>query len=248
MIDFSVKNLTVERKGAALLRNVNFTAGAGEFIGVVGPNGAGKSTLLRALAGVISSDGAVTLGGAPVNLMTPRERARKIAYLPQSREIHWAMTAEAVVSLGRFAYGAPHRLAAVDAAAVEAALAAADCGSFRDRDASTLSGGELARIHLARALAAETPIIIADEPTAALDLKHAIAIVDLLNRKAAAGGLAIVALHDLDLARRFCTRIIVLNAGELVADAAPEAALTDQVAREVFEVARDARGWRLADQ
>jgi len=249
MIDLKVDSLTVTRGERALLRGVSFAAGAGAFIGVLGPNGAGKSTLLRALAGLEKPGaGEVNLDGFPVEKMPPRLRARALAYLPQSRDIHWAVTAEAVVSLGRFSYGAPHRLGPADRAAVEAAIAAADCGSFRSRVASTLSGGELARIHLARALAAGTKLLIADEPTAALDLRHALSIIALLRGKAEEGGLVIAALHDLDLARRYCTRAIIVNDGAIVADGAPEEALSEEIVRQVFGVALDRAGghYRLA--
>ena len=141
MTTIEVEKLTVRRGDRALLRSVDFTARAGEFIGVVGPNGAGKSTLLRALAGLEgAAEGRLTLNGAPVAGLKPIERARALAYLPQSRDVHWAVTAEAVVSLGRFAYGAPHRLGPADRAAVEAALAATDSTSFRSRVASTRAG------------------------------------------------------------------------------------------------------------
>lgn len=247
MTNVKIESLSIRRSGADLLRSVSISARAGEFIGIIGPNGAGKSTLLRAAAGLEKPDaGTVLMNGAPVAGMPPLTRARALAYLPQAREVHWAITAEAVVSLGRFAYGAPHRLGPADRAAVEAAFAAADCGSFRSRVVSTLSGGEQARIHLARALAAETPVIVADEPTAALDLKHALSIVAILRAKAGAGGLVLAALHDFDLARRFCTRVIVLNEGALIADGAPENVLTAGLLECVFGVSSDEAGYRLS--
>jgi iron complex transport system ATP-binding protein len=236
MTHLSVRNLCVERDGATLIKDITFSATAGEFVGVVGPNGAGKSTLLRAIAGVERAAGSATFNGADVVAMNAVARAKLIAYLPQAREVHWAITAEAVVALGRFAYGAPHRLAAADLAAVERSLAATDSHSFRSRVASTLSGGEQARVHLARALAAETPVLLADEPTAALDLKHALSIIALLRAKADAGGVIIAALHDLDLARRFCTRLVVINQGEIVADGGPETILSPELLAEVFGV------------
>ncbi len=146
------------------------------------------------------------------------------------------MTAEAVASLGRFAYGAPHRLAPVDRAAVDRALGACDALTFRDRTMTTLSGGEQARIHLARTFAAETPILIADEPTSALDLRHALSIAAMLRRKADLGGLVVAAFHDLSLAKRWCTRIIVLDAGTLVADGAPNETPSSELIERVFGV------------
>lgn len=236
MTMLSIKDLCIERDGATLLREINLSAGAGEFVCVVGPNGAGKSTLLRAIAGVGRISGTVLIDGAEISAMTAVRRAKTIAYLPQARDVHWAITAEAVVSLGRFAYSAPHRLSPADRAAVERALAATDSTSFRSRVASTLSGGEQARIHLARALAAEAPVLIADEPTAALDLRHALSIIALLRAKADTGGLVIAALHDLDLARRFCTRLVVMNEGKIAADGALADALTPERLATVFGV------------
>lgn len=250
MTEIIIDRVSVRRGSAELLNTVSLTAGSGAFIGVIGPNGAGKTTLLRAVAGLEKADGGeIRLNGAPLFAIAPLERARSLAYLPQLREVHWAMTAEAVVSLGRFAYGSPHRLGPADRAAVEAALAVTDSGSFRSRVVSTLSGGEQARIHLARALAAETPVVIADEPTAALDLKHALAIAEVLRAKADAGGLVIAALHDLDLARRFCTRIVVLNDGKIIADAAPAENLNDDLVANVFGVpAQFVTGWSRFDR
>jgi iron complex transport system ATP-binding protein len=235
MKTLAVRNLTIMRDGARLLDDVSVAAAGGEFIGIVGPNGAGKSTLLRALAGV--DDGKpVFVNGGPLTALGFRERARTIAYLPQTREIFWAITAEAVVSLGRFAFGAGRQLGPADRRAVDAALTAVDSGSFRSRVASTLSGGEQARIHLARMLAAETPILIADEPTAALDLKHALSILKVMRAKADSGALVIAAIHDLALARNFCTRMIVLKDGRVTADGPPSEALTPERLMAVFGV------------
>lgn len=235
MTSIAVRNLTVIREGARLVNDVSIDATGGEFIGIVGPNGAGKSTLLRALVGMDGGK-SVLVDGVPFTELGLRDRARKIAYLPQAREVFWAITAEAVVSLGRFAFGAGRRLGPADRAAVAAALAATDSGSFRARVASTLSGGEQARIHLARALAAETPILIADEPTAALDLKHALSILKVMRSKADAGALVIAAIHDLALARSFCTRMIVLNEGRVMADGSPAEILTPDLLEAVFGV------------
>jgi iron complex transport system ATP-binding protein len=230
-------NLTVRRKGAALIDAVSLNAASGDFIGLVGPNGAGKTTLLRALCGLDEgASGSVLIDGTDIGAFSPRERARRIAYLPQIREVAWAITAEAVVALGRFAYGAVSHLGSEDRAAVDRALAATDAAAFRTRTMPTLSGGEQARVHLARALAAETPILLADEPTAALDPKHQRAVMAALRAKAETGGLVIAALHDLRLAERWCTRILVLSGGRMLADASPAQALTMEIMEEVFGV------------
>lgn len=229
--------LTVMRGDAAILSEVSLAAAGGEFIGVVGPNGAGKSTLLRALCGVEPmAIGAIALDGRALGVLTPRQRARLIAYLPQTREVAWAITAEAVIALGRFAYGGPMRLGEADRAAVEGAMTAAGAASFRSRTMATLSGGEQARVHLARTLAAETPVVLADEPTAALDPRHSRAIMQALRSRADAGGLVIAALHDLRLAQRYCTRIVALDGGRVAADAAPITALGPALVERLFGV------------
>jgi iron complex transport system ATP-binding protein len=228
------------------LAAVSLAAEGGEFVGLVGPNGAGKSTLLRALCGLVKpAEGRVLLNGEDVRTLSPREQALARAYLPQAREIAFDLSVEAAVALGRFAYGSPKRLGAADRAAVEKALAATGLSGFESRRAHALSGGEAARLHLARALAAETPILLADEPTASLDPSHRIAILDILKGKAAAGGLVIAALHELDLARRYCSRLIVMEKGRIVADGPPERALGPERLSAVFGVEEDARGYRL---
>lgn len=233
----SVTGLSVARGGAHLLSNVSFTARAGEFIGVIGPNGAGKSTLLRAIAGLEPADGACLLDGIPTESLSPRARARRLGYLPQSREAAWDVTAEALVALGRYAFGAaPHRLSVADAAAVARAMQMADAQALAGRTVNSLSGGERARVHLARLLAAETPILIADEPVAALDPRRQLAIMSVLRKRAVEGALVIAALHELELAWRFCTRLIVIHDGRLVSDGEPAQALSAETIASVFGV------------
>lgn len=232
--------LSVVRDGAETLRGVNFSAAAREFIGVIGPNGAGKSTLLRALAGLQApSAGEAKATGETVATLAPIRRGRTISYLPQARPVHWSMNVERIVALGRFAYGAAERLEGEGAAAVDRAIAATDIAHLRHRPATALSGGEAARMHLARALAAETPILLADEPTAALDPKHQLAIMRVLAARAEGGGLVAAALHDLGLAARFCTRIILLEEGRITADGAPLEAMSEANLARAFGV--DAR-------
>lgn len=238
MTRLAAEGLLVRRGDAALLDDVSLSASGGEFIALVGANGAGKTTLLRTLAGLEQpASGRVMIDGAGALALSPQARARKISYLPQTRDVAWSITAEAVVSLGRFAYGNSQRLAAENRIAVDRALAATDAAAFRTRTMPTLSGGEQARIHLARALSAETPILLADEPTAALDPRHAAAIMRAMRAKAEDGGLVIAASHDLRLARRFGTRMIVLDRGRIVADDAADLALTAAIAEAAFGVA-----------
>lgn len=226
-----VGGVRLRRGNRWVLDGVRFNAAPTAFIGVVGPNGAGKSSLLRLIAGLDAPEaGAVRLDGMAPSDLRAHDRALKLSYLPQSRPLYAAIDVEAVVALGRFAYGSPTKLDTASRAAVERAMAAADIADLRGRSAPSLSGGELARMHLARALAAETPALVADEPAAALDPKHQLAIMRLLRRKADDGGLVIAALHEVALARLFCTRIIFLREGRIAADGPPEEALADAAA------------------
>ena len=230
-------SLSVSRGGTAVLRDVSFNAAAKDFIGVIGPNGAGKTTLLRALAGLQPlAAGAAKATGENVASLSPIKRGRTISYLPQARPVYWSMTVERIVALGRFAYGAADELEGENRTAVDRAIAAADIAHLRQRPATNLSGGEAARMHLARALAAEAPILLADEPTAALDPKHQLAIMRVLAARAEAGGLVVAALHDLALAARFCTRIILLEDGRVTADGAPLDAMSENNLARAFGV------------
>lgn len=197
---------------------------------LLGPNGAGKSTLIRIAAGlVVPGSGEAFLGDVLAHRTAPSVRAKRLAYLPQSRPLAWGISVEALVALGRHALPRHER-------AVEQALRACGLLDLRNRRADTLSGGELARAHLARALAAEAPALLADEPTAALDPRHALGVMQILADRAASGAAVLAAVHDLSLAARFATRIAVLHEGRLVADAAPQEALTPALLAAVFGV------------
>jgi iron complex transport system ATP-binding protein len=197
-------NLTVRLGGRVIVDAVSFTARRGEMIALVGPNGAGKTTLLRAIAGVQPSNGRLMLGDSRMPDTPPQERARKIAYLPQGHLFHWPMSVDAVVALGRL----PHadqfaRLGPEDEAAVAKAIAATGIGAFAHRPVTTLSGGERARVALARVLATQASVILADEPTVSLDPRHQLVVIDLLRQAARDGGAVLTVVHDLTLATRF---------------------------------------------
>lgn len=233
----SLSSVSVTRGKRDVLHNISFDTAAGECVGLIGPNGAGKSTLLRTVAGLQHpSLGTCKVEGDEVTALRPRERARRLAYLPQARPVFWSVTARDVVALGRFAFGAPLSESAEDDDAVARALADADAAALADRPVSELSGGELARVHLARALAGETPLMLVDEPVTALDPAHQLAVMTLLRKKADSGRTVIAALHDLALAARYCTRVIVLKDGAIAADGAPNEMLTPALLRDVFDV------------
>lgn len=221
----TLEGLTVTRGGRAVIQGVDLRIGAGEFVGLLGPNGAGKTTLLRAALGLLPAGGHSSLAALP-----GAARARTAAFLPQAREIAWPMPVEAVVALGRAAHSP------ADRAAVEAALAALNLGALRHRPATALSGGEQARVLIARALAQDTPLLLADEPVAGLDPAAQIGVMRLFRGLAEEGRTVLASLHDLGLAARHCTRLILLHQGRLVADGPPREVLTPERMAEVFGV------------
>ena len=227
--------LNVSLGAKPVLRGLDLSVAAGEFVGLIGPNGAGKSTLLRAVLGLLPFTGSILLDGDDTAAMKARRRALKVAYLAQEREIAWAVPAEMVVALGRF----PHRpgfaaLTERDRAIVDAAMRRMDVEAFRHRIATELSGGEKARVLAARALAQDTPLLLADEPTAGLDPAHQIALMRLFGSLAADSRSVVASLHDLGLAARWCSRLILLDKGRIVADGPPSGVLTPANLRTIY--------------
>ena len=222
--------LRVTLRGREVLRGLDCTAQPGELTAVIGPNGAGKTTLLKALAGLIApAAGTALLDGRSIDGWAPSELARSLAYLPQERLVHWALAVRAVVELGRLPYrslGAGE--SAADRAAIAAALAAMDVAHLAGRPVSELSGGERARVLVARALAQEPRALLADEPAAGLDPAHQLGLFRHLAALAAGGRTVIVALHDLSLAARFCHSIVLVHEGRAIAAGAPRDVLTPE--------------------
>ncbi|WP_375785705.1 ABC transporter ATP-binding protein [Bradyrhizobium sp. Pha-3] len=221
-----------------VLHDVSLSLEAGHLVALVGPNGAGKTTLLRALAGLIPSDGDIRIGGDALASLALRERAKRFAYLPQGHMVHWPLPARDIVALGRYPHGAtdPARLSPKDIEAVLRAMQAVDVTEFSDRRVTELSGGERSRVALARVLAVEAPVILADEPTASLDPRHQIDVMQKLRNVADTGVLVIVVTHDLGLAARFADHVLVLSEGRLAAQGAPGAALSEAVLASVFRI------------
>jgi len=218
--------VSVTLGGRRVVEAVSADLGGG-VIGLIGPNGAGKSTLVRAVAGLIPAEGAILIDGASIASMPLRDRARRIAYLPQGQSVHWPLTVARLVALGRLPHLAPFARPGVgDAQAIESALERTALLSLRDRPVDELSGGERARVLLARALAVEAPLLLADEPLAALDPAHQIEVMALLRAEAARGATVIAVLHDLTLAARWCDRLLLIDQGRLVADGKPADVLT----------------------
>ena len=206
---------------------------------MIGPNGAGKSTIARAAVGLLpATAGRVLLDGRDVTAIPRATIARTIGYLPQGQTLHWPLTVERLVALGRLPHLAPFsRIGADDRAAIERAMTRADITHLARRTATELSGGERARVLLARALAVEAPILVADEPLAALDPEHQLQVMDLLSTEAADGHLVVAVMHDLNLAMRFCHRLLIISQGRLIADGAPDAVLTPENLRDVYRIA-----------
>ncbi|HTK13699.1 MAG TPA: ABC transporter ATP-binding protein [Xanthobacteraceae bacterium] len=231
------KEVGVRIGSKPIVADAALTLRAGELVVLVGPNGAGKTTLLRALAGLALASGDIIVQGTPLHHLAPRARAKIIAYLPQGHVFHWPMEVSAVVGLGRQPYAdAFSALSPEDRIAVARAMAATTTEPFVGRAVTSLSGGEQARVALARALATEAPILLADEPTASLDPRHQLMVMDILRATAHRGTGVLAILHDLVLASRYADRVLVMQHGRIVADDSPDAALSLDRLASVFGV------------
>ncbi|WYK04828.1 ABC transporter ATP-binding protein [Cereibacter sphaeroides f. sp. denitrificans] len=226
----ALDNLTVRRGDCPVVDHVTFTVGPGEVLGLIGPNGAGKTSLLRAAMGLLPSAGKSSLAG-----LAPRVRARAAAFLPQAREIAWPVDVETLVMLGRVPH-AGRRVTAADREAVTRALDRMGLAGYRQRIATALSGGEQARVLIARTLAQEAPLLLADEPVAGLDPESQIRTMQVFQSLAAEGRAVVASIHDLGLAARHCTRLLLIARGRLVADGPPGVVLTAANLAEVFGV------------
>ncbi len=238
MAELRAQDIDVTLGQRQVLHGASVRVRPGEMVALLGPNGAGKTMLLRAVLGLVKrSRGSVQAGDDDPARLAASERARRVAYLPQSRPLAWPVRVRDVVALGRFAHGAsPGRLRGEDAAAVERALAACDLHALADRSCDTLSGGELSRTHMARTMATEAPTLLADEPTEALDPLHQHQVLSLIRSYADAGNGALVVLHEAALAARFADRLVWIRAGRIVADGPPGETLTPERMAEVYGV------------
>jgi iron complex transport system ATP-binding protein len=238
MVTIALESLGVSLGRRMVLQGVSATLTPGTLIGIIGPNGAGKSTLARAMLALLPpASGRVTIDGEDAARIGRATLARKIAYLPQGQTLHWPLTVERLVGLGRLPHLAPmSRIANADQVVIEAAMVRADVVALRDCVATELSGGERARVLLARALAVEAPALIADEPLASLDPGHQIQVMELLKAQAQEGALVVTILHDLTMAARYCDRLLLFNGGALLADGHPADVLNAQALAAVYGI------------
>ncbi|KXP09961.1 ABC transporter [Tsukamurella pulmonis] len=231
-----ISEVRVALDGRLVLHDVTLAAPSGTWTAIVGPNGAGKSTLLRAVLGLVRSEGSITVDGADPRRRSPRERARSVAYAPQSPQLPDGMTVFDYALLGRSPY-IPYlgRESASDRRIVRDVLGRLGLESFADRDIARLSGGERQRAVLARALAQQAALLLLDEPTTALDIGHQQQVMDLIDDLRRADGLTVLTtVHDLTLAGQYADRLVLLAEGRVAAAGAPREVLTAETVAEHF--------------
>jgi iron complex transport system ATP-binding protein len=234
-----LRDVTVEYRGRAVVRGVDLDIAAGERVALIGPNGAGKSTLLRVLTGLVRpAAGRASLGGVPIERLDRGAIARRLAVVPQQATLPFATRVEEVVALGRLPHEDPFRGARpADRAAIAAAIERVGVGHLLGRDARELSLGERQLVLLALAVAQAAPVLVLDEPTVHLDLRHQVGTMELLVDLNVRDGTTILAvLHDLGLAAIFFPRLVLIDAGRIVADGTPAEVLTPDRIRDVFGV------------
>ncbi len=236
--DLRFSDVKLVKGGRGILRRVGGCFRRGAVTAILGPNGAGKSSLLHCLAGVETpQSGALSLGDVPLGSLSARERARRIGFLPQKGEVHWNLTARNLVALGRTGHGGwAWRLSAADQQAVEAAMIATDVAHLADRPVLSLSGGETARVLLARVLAGEPEWLLADEPLASLDPGHQLAVLARLSACARAGAGVVVVLHDINHAARIADHVLLMKDGCILADGRAAQVLTPDMLEKAFAV------------
>jgi len=237
----ALEAIEVTLGGRAVLRGVDLAVEPGEVVGLLGRNGAGKTSLLRVAAGTLAPDaGRVSLGGAPLASLDRRERARRAAYVPQETQVPFAFTAAEVVLMGR----TPHLgflgfESAHDLAVAQHALERMGVAALADRNVQELSGGERQLVVMARALAQESELLLLDEPTAFLDLRHRLEVLSVVRERVAAGASALCVSHDLAVAARFCDRVALLADGCVLALGPPREVLRPDTLRAAYGIEAD---------
>jgi iron complex transport system ATP-binding protein len=238
-----VRDLCYHTGERQILSNISCELGEGELVGLVGANGAGKTTLLRVLMGLLTaSSGDVWIQKMPLHRYSPRSLARRITLVPQDTGIAYPFAVRDLVAMGRH----PHLrrfvpMTTTDRAIVDNAMRSLEVLAMADRPVTALSGGEKQRVLIARALAQQTPVILLDEATASLDLCHQLDVLNAAKKLAQKGHMVIAAIHDLTMASRFCSRLLMMSKGQLVANGNPAEVLTQASLREHFTVSASIR-------
>lgn len=237
-MSLAVSGLSVRKQGKSILTDVSFTAPAGQVTGLIGPNGAGKSTLLSAILGLVPAAGGAAFEGHDLPTMPRRQRARLVALVEQSASTEERLSVLDVIALGRIPHEASWQSAPgpADTAIIADALAQTGMTAFATRRFDTLSGGEQQRVHLARALAQQPRLLLLDEPTSHLDIAGQLQLLSLLRQKAGTGITVLLALHDLNLAARFCDHLVMLSNGKTRAEGPPADMLTPALLASVYGV------------
>jgi len=232
-----VDDVSVSLGGTEILTDISLRAESGELVGLIGPNGAGKTTLLRAASGVLEPDaGSVTVDGESVHDLPSKAASRRVAVVPQDTAVSFSFDVESVVEMGRHPYRG--RFGGVDSDGqdhVASAMERTDVEHLADRSIESVSGGERRRALLARALAQDTPVLLLDEPTASLDVTKAVETLSLVRSLLDEDRTVVAAIHDLDLAARFCDDVVVLVDGEVLARGPPAAVLDAETVSEAFD-------------
>ena len=233
-----LSEVRVNLSGTEILHGVSVAIPHGCLVGLVGPNGAGKSTLLRAACGQVPlSGGNVTLDGTPSLRLSRRPLARRVCLLPQNAELAFPFTVWEVIAMGRNPHlGRFEPLGDKDKQIIERAMRQASVEDLAERPVTELSGGEKQRVLLARSLATEAPILLLDEPTSSLDILHQLEILELLQQFTGRDKTVVAALHDLNVARRACTHVVLVDKGTIVAEGNPQETLSPRHLEDVFGV------------
>jgi iron complex transport system ATP-binding protein len=233
----AARDIHVEIAGRSLVRGISLDAEAGTIVGLLGPNGAGKSTLIRVLAAQLRARGTVHVCGRDSAGLSHAARARLIAYLPQQQTIAWPLSVRDIVGLGRLPWQGWKAEDDGDGPAIcQEAMQLMDVVQLAERPGNALSGGEQARVLAARAIAQDTPVLLADEPAAGLDPAHQIEMMAAFRALAARGRSVLVSLHDLTLAARWCDHIVILKNGSVAASGPPAAVMTADILGEVYGI------------
>lgn len=238
MSHLTAQGVTLSFSDNQVLNDVDFALAEGELVGLIGPNGAGKTSFLRVLANLQDADkGVVKYNHQDITKLSEKELAKACAYLPQGAPAHWPLTTRRVVELGRLPHlGIWEIYSDQDHQAIENAMALAEVTHLADRTITTLSGGERLRVMIARMFATQPSIMLADEPIAALDPYHQLHTMELLQHHCDKGGSAVVVMHDLSMAARFCHRLVLMHNGTIAAEGKPDSVLSNETIAEVYGI------------